>query len=222
MAVTGLVSPRHMITNAAAQPGDFLVLTKPLGTGIVTTAIKRGIASSALSRRAVNIMLLLNTAGTELARRNLVRAGTDVSGFGLLGHLGSMCRASGVGAEVNANRVPVLGKAVLDLIASDCVPAGTRENLKTANEIADWDDTTEVQKFLLADAQTSGGLLLAVRPDRLQTVLAVLKKHRTPVAAIIGRMVRSTRLRIHVYNGDVPRKITRRTVGRRPGARTPR
>src|SRR5216117_1639138 len=109
LAVTGLVHPRRMITNAGARPGDLLVLTKPLGTGIITTGIKRGITPTRLARKAVAVMCELNTVGAELAERGLVRAGTDVTGFGLLGHLGSMCRASRVGAEIHARQLPVIG-----------------------------------------------------------------------------------------------------------------
>src|SRR2546426_7180617 len=165
MAVTGLVSPRRMITNAAARPGDWLVLTKPIGTGIVTTGIKRALARPGTVQKAVASMCALNVVGAELAERGLVRAGTDVTGYGLLGHLGSICRASGVGAEIDAARVPVLSNAVFELIEKDCIPGGSRENLKTANELTEWHGVTDTHKILLADAQTSGGLLLCVGPD---------------------------------------------------------
>src|SRR5882724_5747738 len=132
LAVTGLVSPRRMITNAAARPGDWLVLTKPLGTGIATTGIKRGLTSRALASKAINMMRSLNKPGAELGERGLVRAGVDVTGFGLLGHLGSMCRASGVGAEVFAERVPAISPEVVDLIGQKCVPGGSRDNLSFA------------------------------------------------------------------------------------------
>ena len=198
MAVTGLVSPRRMITNAAARPGDLLVLTKPLGTGIITTGIKRGITPPRLVRKAVTVMRELNTAGAELAERGLVRAGTDVTGFGLLGHLGSMCRASRVGAEIHAHQLPVIGQEVFDLISKDCIPGGSRENLKTANDFTNWDSATDTQKYLLTDAQTSGGLLLAVSGRRLNDVLKVLKQHRTPSAEVIGIIVRSKKPKIWI------------------------
>jgi selenide,water dikinase len=102
LAVTGLVSPRHMLTNANARPGDVLILTKPLGTGIITTGIKRGLTNRMLERAAIEIMTNLNTVGPELAERGLLKAAVDVTGFGLLGHLGSVCRASEVGAEISA------------------------------------------------------------------------------------------------------------------------
>ena len=200
LAVTGLVNPRRMITNAGARPGDWLILTKPLGTGIVTTGIKRALARRGTIQKAVASMCALNVVGAELAERGLVRAGTDVTGYGLLGHLGSMCHASGVGAEIDAARVPVLSNEVFELIEQDCIPGGSRENLKTANEITEWHRATEVQKILLADAQTSGGLLLCVRPRLLNDVLEVLKKGRTLCANVIGRIVSATKPNIFVVS----------------------
>src|SRR5437773_7794465 len=152
LSVTGLVNPRRMITNAGARPGDFLVLTKALGTGVITTGIKRRWTRPATVRKAAASMCALNVVGADLAERGLVRGGTDVTGYGLLGHLGSMCRASGVGAEIDASRVPVIGEEVFQLIAKECVPGGSRENLKTANEITEWNGVTDAQKILLADA----------------------------------------------------------------------
>jgi selenide, water dikinase len=191
LSVTGLVSPRHMITNAQARPGDLLVLTKPLGTGVVTTGIKRGLTSPALADRAVKIMRQLNSIGAVLAEKHLVRAGTDVTGFGLLGHLASMCRASEVSAEIDPARLPVLGKAVFDLIEQDCVPGGTRQNLATAEAFTDFDGATAAQKVLLTDAQTSGGLLLCVAPRHLNRVLKLIRNARSASAAVIGTIVRA-------------------------------
>lgn len=198
MAVTGFVSPRKMLTNAGARAGDLLLLTKPLGTGIVTTGIKRGIASPRLVTRAVNLMRTLNAVGAELAERGLVRGATDITGFGLLGHLGSMCRASGVGAQIDADELPAIGRDVFALIAQNCIPGGSRQNLEAANEFVDWKGATDVQKALATDAQTSGGLLLCVPPRNLDAVLRLLKKYRTPCAALIGKIVRAPKPRILV------------------------
>ncbi len=198
LAVTGLVSPRRMITNAHAQAGDLLVLTKPLGTGIVTTGIKRQITSPALAAKATRLMSRINVVGAELAERGLVCAGTDVTGYGLLGHLGSMCRASRVGAEIEAARLPVISPEVFKLIEKECIPGGSRQNLETAIDFTEWHGATSAQKVLLADAQTSGGLLLCVRPARLERVLKLLKKFKTPSAAVIGRIVASKTPRIRV------------------------
>src|SRR2546430_17123931 len=104
LSVTGLVNPRRMITNTAARPGDLLVITKPLGTGIITTGIKRALAGRVTVQKAIDSMCALNIIGAELAERGLVRGGTDVTGYGLLGHLRSPVRASGVGAQIEASR----------------------------------------------------------------------------------------------------------------------
>ena len=189
LAVTGLVSPRLMLTNARAQPGDYLVLTKPLGTGIITTGIKRSLTSRKLAAGAIKLMARVNLIGADLAERRLVRAATDVTGFGLLGHLASICRASGVSAEVNAAAVPAIANEVFALIAQDCVPGGTEQNLKTANTVTGWGKTPREQRILLTDAQTSGGLLLAVAPRKLNTVLQLLAKCQSPSQAVIGRIV---------------------------------
>ena len=189
LSVTGIVHPRRLITNANARAGDVLVLTKPLGTGIITTGIKRGLVSRSLTAKAVAVMTRLNIAGAELAERGLVKAGTDITGFGVLGHLGSLCRASGVGAEIEASALPMIDPKVRELIEQECIPGGTRENLKTAEEFTDFGKATAAQKFLLSDAQTSGGLLLCVAPRKLKPVLAVLEALQTPCANVIGRIV---------------------------------
>ena len=193
LAVTGLVSPRKMLTNAKARPGDWLVLTKPLGTGIATTGIKRGLTSRKLAATVIKLMSHVNTVGAELGERGLVRAATDVTGFGLLGHLASLCRASGVSAEINAADVPVISDEILRLIERDCVPGGTTQNLRTARPHTHWGKVKSAQRFLLTDAQTSGGLLLCVAPRKLEAVLRLLEAKRTPCRALIGRIVRPTR-----------------------------
>lgn len=199
LAVTGIVNPQRLITNAAARPGEVLVLTKPLGTGIITTGIKRGICPPALATRTIHSMRQLNSVGAELSERGWVRAGTDVTGFGLLGHLGALCRASGVGIELCASALPVLGLGVWDLIARDCVPGGTRNNLKAAETWTDFaSGVTVEQRVLLADAQTSGGLLLCVPKRRLVEVLSCLGHGGAICTAIVGRTINSRRPGIFV------------------------
>ncbi len=189
LAVTGIVDLRHMMTNANARPGDLLVLTKPLGTGIATTALKRGLCSREVERKVISLMSRINSVGAKLAEKKLVRTTIDVTGFGLLGHLASMCRASEMSAEIFSDRVPAIDDELFELIARDCIPGGSRDNLKSANRIVDWQKTPQPQRILLTDAQTSGGLLLAVAPSRLNKVLALLKRNRTTCAAIIGKIV---------------------------------
>ena len=191
LSVTGVVHPDHVLTNAGARPGDWLVLTKPLGTGIITTAIKRELASDALARRCSAVMRRLNTPGADLAEQRLVHAATDVTGFGLLGHLANICRGSNVSAEIVVADVPVIAKEVMELIAAGCVPGGSRSNVRIADEITDWGDASDNQRVLLCDAQTSGGLLLCVGPEHLTAVMGVLRRHRTIASTVIGQVLES-------------------------------
>jgi selenide,water dikinase len=188
LAVTGIIDVRRLTTNANARPGDLLVLTKPLGTGIATTAIKRGVASRALQKRVITLMSKVNTVGAELAELRLVRAATDITGYGLMGHLVSLCRASGVSAEVDSGAVPMIAEEIADLIEQGCIPGGSRENLVATTVAVDWGSTDDSRRILLTDAQTSGGLLLCVPTPKLEKVLGILRQNRTPCAAVIGRI----------------------------------
>jgi selenide, water dikinase len=188
LAVTGVIDVRRLTTNANARPGDLLVLTKPLGTGIATTAIKRGAASRTLQKKVIALMSRVNTVGAELAELRLVRAATDVTGYGLMGHLISLCRASGVSAEVDTNAVPMISDEIADLIEQGCVPGGSRENLVATTVAVDWGNSDDPQRILLTDAQTSGGLLLCVPEAKLEKVLGILRQRRTLCAAVIGRI----------------------------------
>ena len=189
LAVTGIVDVQHVTTNANARPGDLLVLTKPLGTGIATTAIKRGIASRPLGKRVIALMSNINAVGAELAELRLVRASTDVTGYGLIGHLVSMCRASRVSADIDPAAVPMISKEIADLIELGCVPEGSRQNLYATTAVVDWENTDEARRILLTDAQTSGGLLLCVAEPKLESVLSILRKARTASAAVIGKIL---------------------------------
>lgn len=187
LSVTGTVHPQRILTNAAARPGDLLVITKPIGTGIVTTAIKRGLASREIAAAATHAMKRLNTVGAELAERSLVGCATDITGFGLTGHLGNVVRASGVCAEIVADDVPTIGPEVLRLIEDDCVPGGTLSNLEAAEALVDWGSASKTLRLLLADAQTSGPLLLCVQPEKMGVVVALLQDYGC-MAAVIGRI----------------------------------
>src|SRR5438874_9099164 len=191
LAVTGIVDVRHVTTNANARSGDLLVLTKPLGTGIATTAIKRGIASRALRKKVVALMSKINTAGAELAELRLVRAATDITGYGLIGHLVSLCRASRVSADIDPAAVPMISQEIGYLIELGCLPEGSRQNLHATTVIADWGKTDETRRVLLTDAQTSGGLLLCVTEANLEKVLRALRKAGSPSTAVIGKIVPS-------------------------------
>ncbi len=195
LAVTGLVDIRHVTTNANARPGDLLILTKPLGTGIATTAIKRGMASRTLQRTVTTLMSHINTVGAELAESGSVRAATDITGYGLVGHLISLCRASDVSAEIDPGAVPIISYEIHELVNLGCVPQGTRDNLNGATVLVDWTGTDETGQILLTDAQTSGGLLLCVAEANLEKALKIVRKASTPAAAVIGRIVPRRRRR---------------------------
>ena len=189
LSVTGLVDPAKVISNAGAKPGDILLLTKPLGTGIISTAIKRGICSPELEAKASAQMASLNTPGAAVSSAGLVAAGTDVTGFGLLGHLSHLCRESKVTAHLDSSTVPAIDPDVLDFIQQGCVPGGSRENLRLAKEFTQFGaNVTEEIQVLLADAQTSGGLLLAVSPENLAQAKEVLHAAEAPIIAQIGTL----------------------------------
>ena len=189
LCVTGFLRPGEEITNAAARPGDLLVLTKPLGTGVIATAIKRGDADPETIAAATASMATLNRDGALAARAHHLSALTDVTGFGLLGHLGEMCAGSGVTAEVWFERLPFLPGAER-LAALGIVPGGTHRNLEHVSAFTEWADSFEPFEMLLAaDAQTSGGLLIAVPPEHAEALLAELRGRRTPAAAVVGRML---------------------------------
>ena len=192
LSVTGMVNPNHMITNAGAEPGDILVLTKPLGTGILTTGIKRGLTSGEVVTRGIDLMSRLNTPGQQLAAEGLVKCATDVTGFGLLGHLVSLCRSSGTRATIHSLDTPPIDDEIIRLIEEyDCVPGGTKQNLKTALTDTEFaDNVPESMRYLLADAQTSGGLLCCVPEVNLDRVLEILGDANSLTRSVIGRITR--------------------------------
>jgi selenide,water dikinase len=185
MAVTGLIDPAKIVTNAGARPGDELVLTKPLGTGILAAALRKGAIDATQMAPAIASMTTLNKAASEAMLSAGAHAATDVTGFGLLGHGGEMARASGVRLHFIASRVPVFELA-RDLLAVGIAPGGTRTNaLEHAVFTSFADDVDSDTRLLLSDAQTSGGLLIAVGPDRLAELRADLRE-RGVLAAHIG------------------------------------
>jgi selenide, water dikinase len=167
MAVTGVVAPDAVLTNAGGRPGDVLVLTKPLGAGAVATAIKRGIAEPELIECAVAVMTTLNDRAAEQARAAGARALTDVTGFGLLGHLHELAAAGGTAAELDAAAVPAIAGALELLARDDALAGGSKRNRADAETFTTWaNGVPEPRRRLLADAMTSGGLLAAVPAER--------------------------------------------------------
>ena len=191
LAVTGLVHPEKVLRNVGARPGDHLLLTKPLGSGIVTTAIKRGVAEEGLVERAVRVMAALNRrAGETLAASGAVNALTDITGFGLLGHAWEMAEGSGVTFKLRLAAVPLL-EGVLALAAQGIVPGGTKANLAWVEPHVRFEAGIDGSaRLALADAQTNGGLLAAIAPERLEAVLEALRQSDVQ-AAVIGEVAAS-------------------------------
>jgi selenide,water dikinase len=185
LAVVGTVDPARVLRNTGAQAGDVLVLTKPIGLGVISTAVKREAASPALLATAIEVMTTLNDTARDAALAVGVNAATDVTGFGLLGHLRELCVGSGVGATLDADAVPVID-GVRDLIEADMVAGGTRRNHAFVADDVDFGDLDLPEQLLLADAQTSGGLLLSVPAERAVRLLAECRKRGTLAAAAIG------------------------------------
>jgi selenide,water dikinase len=188
LAVVGTVHPEHLTSNAAGRPGDVLVLTKRLGTGVVSNATKLGQVSDQVSHAAVASMRLLNRDAAAAAAAVGARCVTDVTGFGLLGHARTMAAQSGCGVEIDASALPML-PGVDELVAAGLVPGGSRRNLAYADTWAEWDSgVTPLQRTLATDAQTSGGLLIAVAADRVDDLRTKITAGGG-VAAPVGRLI---------------------------------
>ncbi len=186
LVAVGEVQVDELVTNAAAEAGDLLVLTKAIGTGVVATAIKAEAASDAATTAAVKSMTALNREAATAMKRVGVRAATDVTGYGLLGHLSNLLLQSGVAAEIVAENVPVLPE-VSELIIAGHIPGGTRRNLEDLEDRVEFADQNETIRLILADAQTSGGLLISVPEERAEELMELLEA-AGPVAAMIGRV----------------------------------
>lgn len=189
LVAVGEAHPDRLVTNAGARPGDSLVITKPIGSGIIATAIKKGSAPSSVVESAVTSMCALNEQAADTMRSLGIRAATDVTGYGFLGHLRAMLHASGCSADVSADAVPLLPGA-RRLLQAGHVPGGTKRNLADIAGDADYAPSVEDDmRLLLADAQTSGGLLMCVPTGAVERCLAMLAQ---PVpgtlAAVVGRV----------------------------------
>jgi selenide,water dikinase len=187
LAVTGTVHPDRVVSNAGGKPGDALVLTKPLGIGIVTTAAKQDEDSRGAIREAVRLMATLNRAGAEAMNAVGARAATDVTGFGLLGHLRNLAKASGCAARVRLGAVPVID-AAWGYVAEGIAPGGTHANRRFLAEHVAYEGVDDKGQLVLCDAQTSGGLLVAVPEKDAPRLVGELVKRGTPCAAIVGAL----------------------------------
>ncbi|MEJ2086710.1 MAG: selenide, water dikinase SelD [Acidobacteriota bacterium] len=198
LAVSGLVRPDRVLTNGGARPGDLLVLTKPLGLGVIATALKRDLAEPEVAAEALATMKALNRVASEVMRSSEVHACTDVTGFGLLGHLREMSAAAGLDVELEFDAIPVI-EGVRGFIGGGVVPGGTVDNLDHVSPFVDFSDRrSRTDRLILADAQTSGGLLIAVAAQDGEGLVENLIDRGVSRAAIIGRFAASGDGRIAV------------------------
>jgi len=187
LSVTGFVHPDRVVTNAAARPGDRLVLTKPLGLGVITTGIKQERTTRSAIDEAIRVMAALNRAAAQAMTDVGASAATDITGFGLLGHLHEMTRASGVRARILLSAVPILEEA-WGLARAGIVPGGTQRNRAALAGAVIWEGIDEDGQILLCDAQTSGGLLIAVPGDRLARLVQALRAGGALASEVVGEI----------------------------------
>lgn len=198
LVVTGLIDPTKIFKNSTALIGDDLVLTKPLGIGIITTGIKRSKVAQPAIDAAIALMGALNKDASEAMVSVGAHACTDVTGFGLLGHLHEMTAGSKVGARVSLSKVPILPEA-WDLVQQGICPGGTRRNYESLQGAIVWDpEIRQEAQLILCDAQTSGGLLIAVPKEKSATLLRRLQERQTPASALIGEIIEDPDGRIWV------------------------
>ncbi len=189
LTVTGIVHPERVVTNAGAKAGDLLVLTKPLGVGAINHGIKQDKTPTELVAKAIEVMTTLNKAASEAMLEVGVNACTDVTGFGLLGHLHEVVDASGVGAKVFASKVPLLD-GVLDLIEQKIFPGGARSNKRFADSFTHWhEDVPEPMRIALCDPQTSGGLLISVPKEKVDALMEAMQRRGVKWATIVGEII---------------------------------
>ncbi|NOY59173.1 MAG: selenide, water dikinase SelD [Calditrichaeota bacterium] len=198
LAVTGSVNPQKILRNFGAKPGDKILLTKPIGLGIIATAIKRGLAENETIENATEIMATLNRAAAKAVEPFEVHACTDVTGFGLLGHLSEMTRGSKVDARIHHDRVAIIEEA-WEFAGAGIVPGGTLSNLDYVSKFVTWRESVpDLARTLLVDAQTSGGLLFAIPPDDAESALIALQKKCTTKVTMIGEFTAKGNGMIHV------------------------
>ena len=200
LVVTGEVKKNQFIRNDTAKEGDVLVLTKPLGTGIIATAIKKGKAANSLINDAVQVMVTLNKSAAEIMEGLEVNAATDITGYGLLGHLSEMCKGSNVSAEIHSSEIPLIN-GTTELAEREFIPGGSKQNFKTSENYTKFSESmSEIEKFILADAQTSGGLLVSLSENQANEFLNRFRDETGMEAAIIGKIFEKGKDTITVHS----------------------
>ena len=198
LVVTGMVNKSNITLNSTAQPNDILIITKPIGTGIISTAIKKDLAHESIINESIKIMTHLNDGAAKAMNEIGVNACTDITGFGLLGHLFEMCKASNLSAKINFNKLPFI-QGTYELAQQKFIPSGTKKNLDyISSEVNFSKDISQEEKYLMADSQTSGGLLISVSKDKAKDLQALLIKNGCLSNTIIGEMEILNEFSIHV------------------------
>ncbi len=198
LAVTGWVHPDNIVTNSNAAAGEVLILTKPIGTGAVISAKKNNLAPPDAYQDAIDNMKLLNEKGAFIMNKYKVKAATDITGFGLLGHAHKMANASNVSIRIFSDEVPVIHN-VLDLIEMGCIPGASFRNQEYCAEVCDFDKRIDYNhKMLLFDAQTSGGLLMSVKSHDAENVLSELKAGGYLLSSVVGEVLESKTKSVYI------------------------
>jgi len=198
LAVTGWIHPDHIVTNSNAKPGDVLILTKPIGTGIVISAKKNNLAPDNSYGEALKNMKLLNDKGALIMNRYGLKAATDITGFGLLGHAKKMADGSGVSIHMNSRSVPIISN-VMDLIEMGCIPGAAFRNQEFCESTCHFQASVNYNyKMMLYDAQTSGGLLICSRPEKAETIIQELIGSGYPSSAIVGEVLKRNKYSVVV------------------------
>jgi len=191
LAVTGILTDDSFTPNTRAAPGDYLVLTKPLGIGIITTGIKKGIAPESVEKEAVQWMSRLNMSASKIMMKLGAHSATDVTGFGLLGHARKMAEASGASFRIYADKIPVI-PGTIELLEKGALPGGSRRNRVYIEESIKWGGNVgESSRMILSDAQTSGGLLISIERDRADELIGLLRENGDEYSSIVGEVIRS-------------------------------
>jgi selenide,water dikinase len=198
LSVTGVIHPEKVVLNTGARAGDKLILTKPLGTGIISTAVKGGVADAAAEARIVQSMTTLNRRAAELMQETGVHAGTDITGFGLLGHAGEMIEGSDVGMLIHSAAVPFFPEA-REYAAMGMIPGGLYRNREFRSSMVSMGESVpDYMADILFDPQTSGGLFMSVAPGKTQELLERMHQEGIPEAALVGEVVAEPRGKIVV------------------------
>lgn len=200
LAVVGYIHPERIITNAGARPGDAVILTKPLGMGVILAGQRIGIASAEDVENAKYFMKMLNRSGAEVMKRYRITGATDITGFGLAGHVLKMARASNVSISLRMNQVPLIGDTYR-LVDEGCIPGASFRNLDFVENDAHFGDSLDYNlKMIAMDAQTSGGLLMSIKSVLADQVLSELKREGLSQSAVIGSVTEKKQRHLYLEN----------------------